>query len=129
MAGGRPLLYQSSDDLKRDIDAYFSAIEAHNLSHPLNPRHPTMAGLAVALNCCRATLVNYANKDEFLVPIKTAKARVEAYVEERLYLPNATGCIFSLKNNFGWEDKQETKQTGETTITVVTGVPRSPKDA
>ena len=46
--------------------------------------------------------------------IRKAKARIEAFIETRLYGNNVTGCIFNLKNNFDWKDKQEV-ETKDTT--------------
>ena len=47
--------------------------------------------------------------------IKRAKARIEAGYEQTLFNKNsAVGGIFTLKNNYGWVDKQEIKQTNET---------------
>ncbi|MNJ56409.1 hypothetical protein D3C77_519520 [compost metagenome] len=62
----------------------------------------------------RQTLVNYENNAEFFDTIKKAKARIENYTEEQLYNSNAknmTGIIFNLKNNYGWQDKQEVDMT------------------
>jgi hypothetical protein len=93
---GRPLIFQSPDELKTAIDLYFAEDE-----------RPTLAGLAYALNISRQTLYNYAEKDEFFDIIKKARERVEAKYENRLiYENNPTGVIFALKN-MGWKDRNE----------------------
>ena len=46
--------------------------------------------------------------------IKKAKLRIYDATEQQLYRGKPTGAIFSLKNNYGWEDKTkvETKDVG-----------------
>lgn len=67
--------------------------------------------LAVFLGTNRQTLINYEERDEFLDTIKDAKAKIEAFWEDQLLGPHATGPIFNLKNNFEWKDKSETDLT------------------
>jgi len=66
-----------------------------------------MAGLALSLDVDRRTIVNYAHNELYFPTIRKAKARIEAFIETRLYGNNVTGCIFNLKNNFDWKDRQE----------------------
>lgn len=98
MAGGRPLKFQSVEELQTAIDAYFAQCLIDE--EPL-----TVTGLALALDTTRQTLINYEDREEFLDAIKKAKTRVENYAEKRLFSGNATGPIFALKN-FDWTDKQ-----------------------
>jgi predicted adenine nucleotide alpha hydrolase (AANH) superfamily ATPase len=120
---GRPPKYETPEEMQEAIDSYFSDIETHNeevvrkeLSASLL-KHPSVTGLTLALGFSeRKSLIDYSEKDEFLHTIKKAKLRVENYVEERLYHNNAAGCIFNLKNNFGWKDKQEIENTGNINI-------------
>src|SRR5690606_33171622 len=75
----------------------------------------TISGLAVFLETDRKTLLNYEEREEFFHTIKSAKARIEYFTEKQLYnssAKNMTGIIFNLKNNYGWQDKQEVEQTG-----------------
>lgn len=104
--GGRPLIFNSKEELEEAINAYYA--ECEEKEKPLS-----ISGLADALGVCRKTLTNYANRDEFLPTIKKAKAKVERDSEERLIggKGNATGIIFSLKNNFGWEDTSKVDNT------------------
>jgi hypothetical protein len=85
----------------------------------------TISGLALALNTTRETLLDYQAKKTYSDTIKAAKARCEAYVEERLFDSNAAGVIFNLKNNYQWVDKQEVD--GEQKIIVETRQGRGPK--
>ena len=62
---------------------------------------PTVSGLADVLGMKRNELLHSGNKD---VVIRQAMNRIESFLEARAYGPNATGYIFGLKNNFGWQD-------------------------
>jgi len=59
----------------------------------------------------RDSLLNYGKNEEFFGTVKEAKMRIQAFIEQRLYENNPTGCIFNLKNNFGWKDKTETEHS------------------
>jgi hypothetical protein len=111
---GRPAKYTSAEDMQRDIDKYYRDCEKRNVPY-------TVAGLAVALDMDRASLVNYSNKEAFFDTIKKARQKIEASAAERLEKqPNCTGIIFSLKNNFGWVDRQEIKEEHSGTVDVET---------
>jgi hypothetical protein len=95
--GGRPLIFETPDDLKTAVDLYFASAD----------KRITLAGLALALDIDRQTLYNYAERDEFFDIIKKARERVEAAYEDRLiYENNPTGVIFALKN-MNWQDKTQ----------------------
>jgi len=95
--GGRPLAYESPEQLTNDIDKYFKGTD-----------QPTLAGLAYALGISRQTLYNYGEKEGFFDIIKKAREFVEAIYEARLIYSNSpTGVIFALKN-MSWKDKTET---------------------
>lgn len=109
---GRPPKYATPEDMQAVVDTYFATRDTNH--------RPTITGLALALGMSRQALLDYSEKDEFVDTVKKAKARVEEFVENRLYDPNATGCIFNLKNNFGWKDKSETEHSGGIDITKIT---------
>jgi len=134
---GRPLKYASAEEMQVLIDRYFEACEAKSLMLVLAAagadiskyidrewitpdEFPTLSGLAVALDLTRKTLYNFSGREEFLPTVKKAKARVEAYAEQRLCRSNATGTIFSLKNNYGWADKTEIDSNFKGTLTTKT---------
>ena len=101
------LKYKTQEQLQEGIDAYFKMCDEKDKPY-------TMSGLALALGIDRATLVRYGDKDLFANQIKEAKAKVEAMLEENLYrLGNNSGIIFNLKNNYGWKDVIENKNTTE----------------
>ena len=123
MTIGRPLKYDSPEQMQVIIDQYFDDC-AYNRSITINPdniddretitsdQHPTVTGLALVLDLTRNSLITYEGREEFVNTVKKGKARVESYIEQRLYHNNAVGCIFNLKNNFGWKDKTETEMSG-----------------
>lgn len=110
MAGGRPVKYKTPEEMQVLIDAYFERCESTYGTE--NPIYPTVTGLAIALDLTRTGLLEYCDKStEFSNTIKAGKARVEHFIEQRLYSGQATGCIFNLKNNFGWKDSQDINNT------------------
>lgn len=94
--------YKDIDTFKEKVDEYFDVMDTTG-------RPYTVSGLAYYLGTNRMTLLNYRNKrDEFADVIDEAKAKIEQFNEEMLYMSNKTaGVIFNLKNNFGWKDQQE----------------------
>lgn len=99
--GGRPLKFQSVEDMQEKIAAFFKDCDIKGLPY-------TITGLALALDTSRETLLDYEEKDGFSDTIKRAKLQCQNYTEVSLYNgKNATGAIFSLKNNYGWVDKTE----------------------
>lgn len=116
---GQPLKWKTPEILKNKIDAYFQWCEDKK-------KYPTVSGLAWWLGTDRKTLINYENSDEndwlkrlddntkqqYINAIKIAKRRIEAEYEDSLfYKGSVTGAIFTLKNNYGWVDKQEVVNT------------------
>lgn len=120
--GGRPLKFKTPEELEKRIEEYYKWAEYNN-------KHITVTGLAWFLDIDRQTLLNYENSLEndwlksvpddvkvgFVGTIKKAKKRIEMEYEEGLFNKNsAVGAIFTLKNNYGWVDKQEVEQTNKT---------------
>ena len=102
MPAGRPLKFNSPEELQEKIDKYFEICDETG-------RPYTVTGLAVALDTNRETLRSYGEKEEYSDTIKKAKAKCEQYLEEGMLTGklNATASIFSAKNNYGWKDVQE----------------------
>lgn len=102
---GQPLKFESPEYLQTLIDAYFE--QAKTNGDPL-----TITGLALALDTSRETLINYEAREKYFDTIKRAKLKCQQYAENHLFGgKNATGAIFSLKNNYGWKDKTEVDTT------------------
>lgn len=106
-AGGVQKRYTNADDLKREVVAYFDYCEEAD-------KYLTMTGLAIALGFkTRQALVNYEKEPgyEFAYEIiQYAKMKIEEDTEQRLHDPknyNIGGAIFSLKNNWGWQDRHD----------------------
>lgn len=110
------------EEIQGKIDAYFTACKGHPLMNPdtgepfldkyglpiiVDAKPPTVSGLALALGfSCRRDLNAYQGKKEFCTTITRAKAQCEAYAEERLFDRDGTnGAQFSLRCNFGWNEK------------------------
>ena len=107
--------FRDPEQLKKDIEEFFIECKEEN-------RVPTITGLAVKLDTTRRTLLDYENqivktlddniKKQISHTIKKAKARIESEYEQALMdRGKTTGAIFTLKNNYGWQDKQEIIQT------------------
>lgn len=119
----RPLLFQNEAELQERISNYFyecdnriqiSYTKDGDMIEVPNPRPYTISGLAYFLGTNRQTLLNYEQRDEFFDTIRAAKAKIEMFVEESLWLPKvASGVMFNLKNNFNWVDKQNVEHSGE----------------
>jgi len=136
--GGRPLKFESVEELQKKIDDYFNSCDPHmeettewveargkdgtlkkdenGLNYLVEVTHKTktkqipytITGLALALRTSRKVLVEYEDKDEFSNTIKEAKNKCEHFVEQMLFTNSPTGPIFNLKNNYSWKDKTET---------------------
>lgn len=113
-AGGRPLKFQSVEELEKGIEEYFAT----------TPRDEwTWTGLALALDTDKWTLTTYKDRPEFSASIKKALLRVENGYELDLKKSGRSGTIFALKN-FDWKDKSEQDITsGGQPISVITHVP------
>jgi hypothetical protein len=97
MAGGRPLKFQSLEEMKTVGDNYFETVVQDEW---------TITGLALALDTTRDVLIDYQDKEEFSHTIKKWKEMVHNAYELDLRKKGRSGDIFALKN-FGWRDKQE----------------------
>lgn len=117
---GRPLKFEKVEDMQQRIDEYFDWCDARiqqvysakegGVIEVNKPAPYTMAGLGLALDLSRQSLLNYKtrkdkNGQDFLDTIEKAKSRVASDVENRLMEGNQTGAIFNLKNNFGYVDQ------------------------
>jgi len=108
---GKPLAFKTVKALEDAVEKYFKE-DAYMGEGEDRVYAPTMSGLALSLGVDRRTIVNYAHREAYFPTIKKARARVEVYLEQRLYGNNVTGTIFNLKNNFDWKDKTESALTG-----------------
>lgn len=100
MAGGRPPHYKTAEEIAVKIDEYFKQ----------NKKKPTVTGLALFLGFCdRASVYDYAKREEFSHALKRAFTEIERFHEEMLSERSCTGSIFFLKNR-GWNAEETIKQ-------------------
>jgi hypothetical protein len=125
-AGGRPLLYNSPEDLEKAILEYYKECKDNKktiitkegkeikISFPLIP---TIAGLAYHLGIDRHTIYNYEKRDEYFHTIKKARDYILSQMESSLMNSdgNVTGKIF-LAKNYGYTDKKEIEHSGDLNI-------------
>ncbi|MET4003868.1 hypothetical protein ABIB48_002606 [Arthrobacter sp. UYCu511] len=134
-AMGRPLKYQTKDELEVAIDSYFNTQDPHieerlvesgttekgesifTMRKIMTEQKPYLvSGLAIHLGVTRQTLLNYREREDFFDSIARALGRCEAYAESQLYGSHARGAIFNLQNNYkgefqDWSDKQSIDHT------------------
>lgn len=116
---GRPRKYKNVEELQMLIDEYFNICDQ-------NMRPYTITGLALYLDMDRKSLLRYEKdyEDEFCHAITRAKQRVQEFVECCLFKKGiANGVIFNLKNNFGWQDRQEIDTSSLNKITIINDLP------
>lgn len=113
---GRPLMYETAEELQAKIDLYFkpenlpTVKRITSMGVEVNIPCPTITGLTLFLGFSdRMSFYDYENREEFSYTIKRARTFIEKHYEELLQTGNVTGAIFALKN-FGWKDKQEVDQ-------------------
>lgn len=122
MKVGRKLKFKTVEKLEEAIKEYFDncdnrLIQGYDNKNNeqfayISPEPYTMSGLAYALDMDRRSLLNYGKRGQFFPTIKRARRRVATDVERRLMEgKNAAGAIFNLKNNFGWKDESQVKNT------------------
>lgn len=128
--GGRPLKFKTVEELQSAIDGYFAMQDPHQeerlVESGVNEKGETIflrrrimteqkpytvSGLARALGIHRETLINYGDRDEFSDSVRAAYERCHEYAESQLYSRYNSGAAFSLKNNWGWRDRQEIDHT------------------
>lgn len=116
---GRPRKYKNVEEMQRLIDEYFMVCDE-------TKRPYTITGLALFLDMDRKALLRYEKEydDEFCHAITRAKERVQEFVECCLFKKGiAQGVIFNLKNNFGWQEKQEIDTTVNNMVTIIDDLP------
>lgn len=98
---GRPKRFTDPVAFAEKVDAFFDNCD-------LKEEPYTVSGLCLWLEVSRKILSDYGEDDEFRNTIIKAKNKVENYTERMALMgkANPTFAIFSLKNNFGWEDKR-----------------------
>lgn len=164
--GGRPRKFQSMEQVQALIDEWFKSLEGYwdevtdyvakkgrsgkeiirngavqydevKRKRWVEPKAPTVVGLARTLSTTRDTLLAYEERGlgadatdferQFLDTIKAAKLTVEEFNAQNLAggKVQAAGVIFTMINNHGWKQASEIKTSGEQTVKLE----RTPTDA
>lgn len=121
---GRPVIFETVEELQDLIVEYFASCWDYkrdmfgnrikdkdgksDIGYVMRQVKPyTIGGMAVFLGIDRKTIVNYSRKDDFFPTIKKAREIIKGFTEEALQVgKNQAGIIFTMKNNYGWVDKQ-----------------------
>lgn len=76
---------------------------------------PSITDLQCHLGISRQTWSMYAQREGYRDIIELARMRVEAYLTQQLVLMgrDCKGIIFSLENNFGYADREKTRNEAE----------------
>lgn len=103
---GRPPKFKSPEQLEELINSYFEDCKQRN-------EPPFITEMCVWLDTSRKVLLEYEEKPDFSNTIKKAKQKCEAAIEKGMMTNkmNATGAIFNLKNNYGWEERIKNDNT------------------
>lgn len=107
-APNRPLLFATPELLQKAVDEYFSEDGG---AYYQGRYMPTMSGLARHLKVCTRTLRYYGSRDKYSDVVDNARQYIEEHLERQLYGNAPTGCIFNLKNNFGWKDANQVEHS------------------
>lgn len=100
MAGGRPRIYESVEEIEEVIESYIIECKTKK-------EKPTITGATLYLGFCdKTTLYDYRDREGFSHSVKRLLLFVENGYEVSLQGNNVTGAIFALKN-MGWKDKTE----------------------
>jgi hypothetical protein len=131
---GRPRIYDTVEEIEKEIDDYFfpikreyedtfeGRVESRATKSTEMISKPSVTGLALALGFAdKSSLYEYRDREEFSYPIKRALTMIELKHEENLFGATVAGSIFALKN-MGWKDKTEQEHSGELGIKQITGM-------
>lgn len=131
---GRPLKFQSPEELEEKINAYFKSIQTQaredgELLYDANGepiyiffKPPTLASLALFLDCDTKTIHNYSNdedKQNFFPTINRARQIIESFNTEAVYdRDKYKGARFMLEINNDYTVAQKVDLKAETEINI-----------
>lgn len=134
---GRPLKFQSVEELSEKIDNYFKSVKTQARADDgeflydqngepiyIYYKAPTLAGLALFLDCDTSTLKNYSkdeDKKAFFPTINRARQIIEVYNSESVYdRDKYKGARFMLEvnNDYQVAQKVDLNATAEFNITL-----------
>jgi hypothetical protein len=96
---GTPRKWRTPEELQTRVKAFFDMCFEKGV-------HPTVTGLAIFLESCRQTLLNYKNDGAFGPILKRAKELCSSYLEQRAISGSSVaGEIFLLKANHQYKEE------------------------
>jgi len=117
----KPRKWKDAKEFEKIVNEYFESCyqmrtDENGNQYEVNITPLTVRGLAHYLGVHHDTLCEWQiNRDDIADTIKEAKDICHQFMEDELLNKNrpTIGVLFSLKNNWGWVDKQEveTKNT------------------
>src|SRR5690606_33495659 len=125
--GGRPLIFETPEELQAAIDSYFETCDRETIAvfHKQLDRKTgspvtmdvskpyTVEGLAIHLGVHRETILNYRDRPEFFDIIMRAREKItQSKIERALigaYDPRFT--VFDLINNSGYKNEKSVDHT------------------
>ena len=100
--GGRPLKFETPDDLQKAIQQYFDETPFEEY---------TVTGLALTIGTSRRGLDNYDKRPDYQSIVRQAKLVVQHSYEIDCKRDGRAGSIFALKN-FHWRDDRSFQHSG-----------------
>ena len=98
-------------------DEYVTDAEGNKVQELAFHTIPSFLGLVNYLGLDKDTVQKYGKMDGFSVSYKKVLSVIEAYTADLLQTKNnVAGVIFTLKNNFGWQDKKELEVTSKSKL-------------
>ena len=98
-------------------DEYVTDAEGNKVQELAFHTIPSFLGLVNYLDLDKDTVQKYGKMDGFSVSYKKVLAVIEGYTADLLQTKsNVAGVIFTLKNNFGWQDKKELEVTSKSKL-------------
>ena len=121
---GRPQRF-TPDELYEKAEEYFkkcddTIVSTDNKTWLVTRKPKTITGLCLYLGIHKDYILELKDRPEFLYVTKFIRQTVENYLEENMLSGSTVSStsIFSLKNHFGWVDKQEVESKNDNTITI-----------
>lgn len=103
---------KEGNPIVKEVPEFLTDSEGNPVKETVYREEPSIAALRLFIGVSKSTWAGYADDEKLAKVTAEVKDRMEARLVELLNTRNSThGVEFNLKNNYGWKDKQEIKQT------------------